>query len=250
MTKPRVGIFSLTCCEGCQIEILDLEDILLDVIEKIDLLSFRLAKAEDISQDFDVVFLEGSISTKEDLEKTHKIREKTKVLIALGTCAATGGIQAVKNFQKKKEVEKAVLGSAKLDMEIVEPMAISEAVDVEFEVKGCPIDNSEFVEILKLLLLGAKPYQREWPVCIECRIRENNCLLDEGKICLGPVTYAGCDAVCPTNKLHCIGCRGIMHDSNIKAFCKMLKDRDHKITDIKEAFQTIYGKNSRLKEVK
>jgi len=247
MTKPTVGIFSLTCCEGCQIEILDLEDVLLDVVDKIDILSFRLAKAEDINQEFDIVFLEGSVSTKEDLEKTKKLRERAKTLVALGTCACTGGVQAIKNFKVRREVENAVYKGAKQDVEPVDPVGIGDVVDVDLEIKGCPIDNSEFVEILKQLLLGVKPYQREWPVCVECRMNQNPCLLDQGKICLGPLTYSGCDSVCTNNRLPCIGCRGIMHDSNIKAFVKELKERKHTMPDIKRALQTIYGKNERLK---
>ena len=135
-------------------------------------------------------------------------------------------------------------------MKSVKPSAIGKHVKVDFEIKGCPIDNREFVTILKQLLLGVKPYQREWPVCVECKENENPCLLDEGRICLGPVTYAGCDAVCPGNALYCVGCRGIMHDSNIKAYVKNLKERGHSITSIKNAFHMIYGENQRHKEVR
>jgi len=249
MTKPKVGIYSLTCCEGCQIEILDLEDMILEIANVIDIVSFRLAKEQNLSVPVDIGILEGSISTQEDLERTREIRDKSKVLIALGTCACTGGVQAVKNFQNKKTVEHAQFGGSKVDMPTVEPMPISGAVDVDLMIRGCPIDRKEFVEILIQLLMDVKPYQREWPVCVECKVKENPCLLNEGKICLGPVSYSGCDAVCPSNGLHCIGCRGIMHDSNIEAFVERLK-KDHKIADIKEAFQTIFGAEPRLKEVK
>ncbi len=250
MTKPKVGIFSLTCCEGCQIEILDLEDVLLDIVDKVEIVSFRLAKGKNINDNFDIAFLEGSVSTKEDMERTMDIRKKSRVLVALGSCACTGGVQAVKNFQNKKSVEKAVFGARMPDIEHVDPAPISKYVDVDYHIRGCPIDNNEFVEILKQLLLGVKPYQREWAVCVECRAKENVCLLEKGKICLGPISYSGCDAVCPSNGLECIGCRGIMDDSNIKAYVKMLKEKKHSISSIKDAFTTIYGENKRQSEVK
>ncbi len=250
MTKPKVGIFSLTCCEGCQIEVLNLEDVLLDIVEKIDILSFRLAKAEDINTDFDIVFLEGSVSTEEDMEKTKKLREKARMLVALGSCACTGGVQAQKNFTKSADVEKAVFGASRLDIKNTTSVAVSEIVPVDYQIRGCPIDNTEFASILKELLLGRMPYQREWPVCVECKIRENHCLLEDNKICLGPVTYGGCNAVCPSNNLYCIGCRGIMDDSNIKAFVELMKEQKHPVKDIRDAFQMIYGKNPRLKEVR
>ena len=248
--RPRVGIFSLTCCEGCQIEILNLEDVILQVAEKIDIVSFRLAKEKDQAENFDIAFLEGSISTEEDLMRAKEVREKSSVLVALGSCACTGGVQAAKNFMKKSDVEKAVYGKSKLDISFAEPAALSEHITVDHEIKGCPIDNREFVSILKQLLLGCTPYIREYAVCVECKIRENACLLDYGKICLGPISYAGCSAVCPSNGLECIGCRGIMKDANIKSFVKMLKNRTHKIKDIKEAFHMIYGRNPKLKEVR
>jgi len=250
MTKPKVGIFSLTCCEGCQIEILDLEDILLDIADAIDIVSFRLAREQNMNAKFDIGILEGSISTQEDLERTQEIRERSKILVALGSCACTGGIQALKHFQNKKQVEAAQFHGRKIDMTSLDAKPITSAVQVDYFVRGCPIDRKEFVEVLKQLLLSVKPYQREWPVCVECRIKENPCLLEHGKICLGPVTYSGCDAVCTSNKLQCIGCRGIMHDANIESYVEMLKKKKHKMPKIKEAFQTMYGPNERLKEVK
>jgi sulfhydrogenase subunit delta len=254
INKPKVGIFSMTCCEGCQLEILNLEDVILDIVDKIDIISFRLAKAEDINQDFDIVFLEGSVSSEEDKEKAIKLRERSKVLISLGSCACTGGVQSFKKFMNKKDsklVEKSVYTPKNPDTGILnEAYGVHEIVDVDFKIRGCPIDTDEFVELLKEFLLGKKPYLREWPVCVECKLNENPCLLDEGKICLGPVTYGGCNSVCPNNAQYCIGCRGIMDDANISAHVKLLKSQGHKITEIKEAFQTIFGKHPRLKEVK
>jgi len=248
MTKPRVGIFSLTCCEGCQIEILNLEDQLLDIVSLLDIKSFRLGQSNNVLEKMDVAFLEGSVSTEEDLERTKEIRKHADVLIALGTCACTGGVQAVKNFGKKKDIEKSQFGDKQpVDIVAIAPSALSEHVDIDMEIKGCPIDNREFVEVLKHLLQGIKPYQREWPVCVECKKNENPCLLDSGYICMGPITYSGCDSVCPSNSLYCIGCRGVMHDSNVESFTKNLIERGHKKSEIKQALQTIYGKNERLK---
>jgi sulfhydrogenase subunit delta len=242
MTKPTIGIFSLTCCEGCQIEILDLEDVILDVIEKVDIVSFRLAKEKNLNESFDIAFVEGSISTQEDVERAKAIREKAKVLVALGSCACTGGVQSVKNFQNKKEVEHTVYEGTKMEVVPVDPRPLSAVMTVDYQVRGCPIDKREFVEILKAFLMGNKPLQREFAVCVECRVRENPCLLEQGLICLGPVTYAGCGAVCTSNGLFCIGCRGMMDDANTKAFVDNLKFRKHTGTAIKDAFTTILNK--------
>lgn len=250
MTKPKVGIFSLTCCEGCQIEILNLEDILLDVVEQIDIVSFRLAQDKNNDESFDLAVIEGSISTQEDLERAKAIRARAKTVIALGSCACTGGVQAMKNFMKQRSVEHAVYGKRMPDITPVDPAPLSKHIEVNHEVRGCPIDNREFAEILKQLLFGLTPYQREWPVCVECRLQRNACLLEKGEICLGAISYAGCRAVCPSNGLACIGCRGIMHDANIEAFVSLLKKRKHSLARIRQAFQTIYGPNMRLKEVK
>lgn len=248
MTKPKVGFFSLTCCEGCQIEILDLEDVILDIADMIDIQSFRLAKAQNIEANFDISFLEGSVSSKEDAERTKLIRERSKVLVALGTCACTGGVQAMKNHMGKG-IEKAQFGNKKLSIPLQDAAPISSVVDVDHFIRGCPLDKGEFTDILKKFLLEVNPYQREWPVCTECRSKENPCLLEAGKICLGPLTYSGCDAVCPSNGLYCVGCRGIMNDANVKSFVEELKKK-HKLPDIKRAFTTMYGTSQRIKEVK
>jgi sulfhydrogenase subunit delta len=148
-------------------------------------------------------------------------------------------VQSVKNFQNKKEVELAVYEGKKLASVPVDPAPVSSAVKVDYIIRGCPIDKREFLEIVKSLLLGNRPIQREWAVCVECRVREKACLLERGMICLGPVTYGGCGAVCTTNGLFCIGCRGMMDDANTKEFVENLKARKHPKDAIRSAFSTI-----------
>jgi sulfhydrogenase subunit delta len=246
MDKPKIGLFSLTCCEGCEIAILDLEDELLDFTDKFEILNFRLAQEKQVDGPYDIAFIEGSISTKEDLEHAQHIREKSKTVIALGTCAISGGVQAIKNRMKKEEVECIVYGSSDF-LEYKDVLSLQEAIKVDFVIRGCPVDKYEFLEIVKELLLGKHPVQKEEPVCSECRFKEIDCIIENGGKCLGPITYMGCGAVCPHNGMWCIGCRGTMNDFNLDAFTKRLKDNGIKAAEIKNLIGFMNGNDPKLK---
>jgi sulfhydrogenase subunit delta len=247
--KPKVGFFSLTCCEGCEIAILDLEDELLELVDKLDILNFRLAQEKAIDGPYDIAFVEGSISTYDDLEHVQHIREKSTVLVAVGTCAATGGVQAIKNFMDRDEAEEAVYGKKDF-LRYKDVLSLSEAIKVDLVIRGCPIDKHEFLDIVKLLLLGEHAVQKEEAVCAECRLHETGCIIESGGKCLGPITYCGCGAVCPQNGTWCIGCRGAMDDLNLDAFIARLKKNGFKRSEILNLIRFMNGNDARFKQLK
>ncbi|MEM4267843.1 MAG: NADH:ubiquinone oxidoreductase [Candidatus Woesearchaeota archaeon] len=248
MEKPKIGLFSLTCCEGCEIAILDLEDELLELFDKFEVLNFRLGQEKRIDGPYDIAFIEGSISSREDLEAAQHIRDKSKIVVALGTCAVCGGVQAIKNFIDKKSAEEEVYGSNEF-LDYKEVLSLEQVIKVDLIIRGCPIDKYEFLEIVKKLLLGVHHAQKEEPVCSECRLNNINCFIENGQKCLGPITYNGCGAPCPHNGTWCIGCRGIMADSNIPAYLKLMKEKGFKTKEIVSFIRMMTGNDPLVKDI-
>ncbi|MBT3260908.1 NADH:ubiquinone oxidoreductase [bacterium] len=215
MSKPKVAFFDFASCEGCQLCVLDLHpEQLLDLLNVIDIVEFREAISEK-ADTFDIAIIEGSITRESDIPRLQKIRDKAKILIALGACAHIGGINALKNFQTKDEYQEAVYPTAPQKYETSHARAISEVVQVDAFIPGCPIDTNEFIKVVKNLVLGKKPGLPDYPVCMECKKNENVCVYELGMQCLGPVIRAGCDARCPSNGGYCFGCRGLITEPNL-----------------------------------
>ncbi len=220
--KPKVGIFGVTSCMGCMLTVL-FDEHLLKIVELIDLRAWHLAKEKNDPGPFDIVICEGTIVNKEDLEYVKKLREKAGFLISLGACAVHGNMPAMKNLMSRYEVEHSVY-DRKIDSHPINPAPLSKHVDVDYEIPGCPPAKDEIRSVLKDLLLGRKPHRIERPVCFECRLRENRCLLNDGIPCMGPLTQAGCHALCPSVNHPCTGCRGPIGDSNYASeFSKLLE---------------------------
>jgi len=208
--KPRVGIFSLTGCAGDQLQILNMEDALLDLVSHIHIVDFQEGSSHKEEGPVDIAFVEGSVSTETDLKHLKEIRERSKILIAFGNCAVEGGIQAMRNDEdsideRLKEVYGVEPGF--FDARLSKPL--SEYVDVDLDIPGCPVEKEETIRAITSLLHGDTPLRFTYPVCVECKLNEYPCVIVEsGKPCLGPVIRAGCDARCPGLGLDCIGCRG------------------------------------------
>jgi sulfhydrogenase subunit delta len=216
-TKPRVAFFDFSCCEGCQLCVLDLTpEQLLDLLKVIDIVEFREAISES-STEYDIAIIEGSITRDCDIERLKTIRERASLVIALGACAAIGGINALKNYQTKFAYQHAVYPDDPEKYETAKARAISEIVEIDAFIPGCPIDTGEFVRVVKNLVLGKKPDIPAYPVCVECKKNENVCVYEKGLQCLGPVIRAGCGARCPSNGGYCFGCRGFVPDANINS---------------------------------
>lgn len=223
MKKPKIGLFGLTGCAGCELAVLFTEDILLDLLKEIDLVAAPFFK-EDNKEKYDVALVGGLVADKNDIKKLEEYRKNSKILIALGACAVHANVPALKNFMNKSSVERSAYESTK-HLESVKPSPISDHVKVDFFIPGCPPNSDEIVKYIKDLLLGKKLVENKKPVCFECNLKENYCLLYQDKECMGPLTRAGCDALCPTVNKECTGCRGPLDDCNIKEIKKIFKDK-------------------------
>ena len=234
MSKPKVAIFDFACCEGCQLQIVNMEEELLDLLTVIDPVEWREAMS-DQSEEFDIAIIEGSITREQDEEPLRKIRERAKVLVALGACATIGGVNKLKDAFDLDEVKQTVYGeSAGMPQLATAPVkAVGEVVQVDCEVHGCPIDVGEFASILRCLLAGRAPAIPRYPVCVECKLRENVCRYEYNEICLGPITRAGCGAACPSNGFWCFGCRGYVEDPNVEAAAEVMKQYGKTVEDLR-----------------
>ncbi len=223
MAKPKVAIFDFACCEGCQLQVVNMEEALLDLLNVVDVVEWREAMSEQ-SEVFDIALIEGSITRAQDEEKLQRIRKKAGILVSLGACAVSGGVLNLKNQRSNEDAGQAVYGDRfhmpHLQTESVK--AVKDVVKVDYEIRGCPIDRKEFSYIVRCLALGREPYVPSYPVCVECRIRENSCLWEKGEICLGPLSRAGCDSNCPSKGAPCVGCRGFSEDANPAAMSTIL----------------------------
>lgn len=221
--KPKIGLFGLTGCGGCELAVIFTEDILLDLLKEIDLVAAPFFK-EDNKEKYDIALVGGLVADKNDIKKLKEYRENSKILIALGACAVHGNVPSLKNFMNKKEVEKSAYESTK-HLESVTPSPISDHVRIDFFIPGCPPRSKEIVKYIKDYLLGKKLVENKKPVCFECNLKENYCLLQKGKECMGPLTRAGCDALCPSVNKECTGCSGPIEDGNIEELKKIFKDK-------------------------
>lgn len=244
--RPKVAIVSLTSCEGCQFVLLDLGQKFLEFAEKITMVDFRLLEdEEDEGGELDIVFVEGNPVTEANVETLKSVRQRAKLLVALGNCAAMGGIPEIKNYNEGaatiKHVYKYIQGIH--NPEIKE---IDKYVKVDFTFPGCPITGEEFLKYAPELLSGRIPVLPDQPVCVECKRNGNRCLLLDKKPCFGPMIIGGCDSVCTNSKMMCQGCRGLRPGGNVKAMRATLRTM---MTD--EEFENtaeIYGLRDDLAE--
>ncbi|MHC4770819.1 MAG: NADH-quinone oxidoreductase subunit B family protein [Planctomycetota bacterium] len=235
MSKPRVAIFDFACCEGCQLQIVNLEEEILNLIDLVDVVEWREAMSEQ-SHEYDIAIIEGSITRPEDAQKLEVIRSRAKILIALGACATIGGVNKMKNNFDLNEVRECVYGKdaqmPHLNTEMTK--AVDEVVEVDFKIHGCPIEASEFAQIIRSLLVGKTPFVPDYPVCVECKAKETICRYEYNEICLGPISRAGCGAPCPTAGWRCFGCRGTVDDPNVEAAQEVMEKYNLTVDDLKQ----------------
>jgi len=225
MAKPKVGIFSLTCCEGCQLEILNCEDELLEIAGAVDIVSFGMAQSKNPDVELDIAFVEGTVVQESDLKRLEKIRAKTGVLIAMGACATYGGVAAINYGTDREVMKEMVYGGSGGFIPAITPSPLDKFVKVDYSLQGCPIEKSQFLSVLGNLLHGDAPLLPEYPVCTECKRKENECVLvHQGTPCLGPVTLAGCGARCPDVYQGCDGCFGPVDEANISMELNILRE--------------------------
>ena len=222
--KAKIAIVSLTACEGCQIALLDLGKKFFDFLKKVELVDFHLIEENPFPKGkIDIVFVEGNPITKEDLEVLEKVRKQAKILVVMGNCAALGGIPEMKNYQGK---EKTIRYIYKTLNNVANPeiKEIDNFVKVDFTIPGCPITNTEFLKYADELIKGKIPEIPQKPVCSECPFQgKESCFLRKKEPCLGPITLAGCQAVCAKNNFPCYGCRGPLKNIKPQGFLKTLE---------------------------
>jgi coenzyme F420-reducing hydrogenase gamma subunit len=213
--RPRLGVFKLASCDGCQLQILNCEDELLALAERVEIAHFLEATSRQDEGPWDVALVEGSVTTAHDAERLRRIREQSKFLVAIGACATSGGIQALRNLADVESWKRGVYPHPEWIDALPTSTPISEHVRVDAELQGCPIDRGQLLRVLTRLLLGATPDLPLGSVCQECKRSGTPCVLvTRGIACLGPITRAGCGALCPGLGRDCYGCFGPSVDPN------------------------------------
>lgn len=216
MEKAKVAFFDFACCEGCQLQVANMGEALIDVLGAIDVVEFREVMSEKWDRDIDVAIIEGSITNPHAVERVKQIRDKSKILIAYGSCATIGGVNGMKNGSPLDEIRRYVYGESYQFFPTENTKSVPQVVRVDYFVNGCPVYIPEFVAVLKAVLQGIPYYVPDYPVCVECKLNENVCMYDRGVTCLGPVTKAGCNSWCVNNGNICYGCRGVISNPNEK----------------------------------
>ena len=213
--RPRLAIMKFASCDGCQLTLLDLENELLDLVTTFDLVEFAEASSHRSSGPFDLVLVEGSISTPDQLEEIIHIRRQTPLLVTIGACATAGGIQALRNWRDQEAMHNAVYALPEYVESLATSTPISDHVTVDAELRGCPIDPGQLLELLTALAVGRRPQLPDEAVCLECKRRGKVCVLVAHDMpCLGPVTHTGCGAMCPAFDRGCYGCFGPREAAN------------------------------------
>lgn len=221
--KPTIAIHKFTGCAGCQLELLRLEDMFLSLLDLVEISYWVMVKRENDDGPWDISFVEGSISTPEEIEEIKEIRKKSKILVAYGDCAIGGCIPSIRNWIPQLEAKRRVYPNPS-SIHSIKVMGIGEYVKVDFELKGCPPHRENFLELLKSLFLNIRPRLPKYPVCMECKFKENECLLKKNLPCMGPVTSAGCGALCPSLNRICEGCYGPMSNPNVNSLSQIFED--------------------------
>jgi sulfhydrogenase subunit delta len=213
--RTTLAVWKFSSCDGCQLSLLDCEDELLAIAARIDIAYFLEATSASVEGPYDVSLVEGSVTTPHEIERAAEIRAASRSLITIGACATSGGVQALRNFADVEEFTRLVYATPDYISTLATSTPISAHVPVDFELQGCPISKQQLLEVLSAYLNGRRPRIRSHSVCVECKRRGNPCVMvAHGTPCLGPVTHAGCGAICPSYNRGCYGCYGPMETPN------------------------------------
>ncbi|MGE5319376.1 MAG: oxidoreductase [Hyphomicrobiaceae bacterium] len=216
--KPRVAVHKFSSCDGCQLALLNLGEDLLALAERVDLVHFAEAGPLDADTEVDVAFVEGSVSTPDDIERIRHVRAHSRMLIAIGACATAGGIQGLRNNANGKEWLAEIYSHPEAIASLASSTPISSHVNVDFELWGCPVSGPQMLAVVNALLLGVAPRDNADKVCTECKRHGYPCVMvSRGIACMGPVTRAGCGALCPGLGRDCYGCYGPAENANTDA---------------------------------
>jgi len=249
MAKAKVAVWKFSSCDGCQLSLLDCEDELLALTGQIDLAYFLEATSAVVEGPYDLSIVEGSVTNLHDAERIHEVREQSRALITIGACATAGGIQALRNFADVGEYTRIVYASPEYISTLRDSTPISAHVPVDFELRGCPINKQQLLEVIGALLAGRRPRVRAHSVCVECKARGTVCVMvAHGTPCLGPVTHAGCGAICPAYDRGCFGCYGPMESPNTAALSSQLASNGAADIDLIRLYRTFNAGAPAFKE--
>lgn len=240
--KPKLAVYKFSSCDGCQLSLLNLEDHLLDLVGAVEIAFFLEARRRELPPPYDVGLIEGSVSTPEEEKRIHKIRRDCRFLVAIGACATSGGIQALRNYADVQEFSRYVYASPEHIQTLDTATPIAGHVFVDFELRGCPVNPQLLLELVSALLVGRKPNVPTYSVCIECKRRSSACVLvSKQRPCLGPITQAGCGALCPSFGRPCYGCYGPSEQPNIMSLGDRLGQMGRSPSEIKLMLRSFNG---------
>jgi coenzyme F420-reducing hydrogenase gamma subunit len=237
--KPKLAVWKFASCDGCQLSLLDCEDELLAIAGAVQIANFPEASRAIIKGPYDVSLVEGSITTEHDAERIHKVRRQSKFLVTIGACATAGGIQALRNFKDVREFTSIVYARPDFISTLDHSTPVRHHVFVDFELRGCPINKLQLVELVSALLNNRKPNVPSYSVCVECKRRGTPCVMvAHGTPCLGPVTQAGCGAICPSFNRGCYGCFGPSESPNTQALADQWQKLGKSSGDLARVFRS------------
>jgi sulfhydrogenase subunit delta len=238
-SRPRLAVWKLASCDGCQLTLLDCEDQLLALAAQVEIAHFAEASSAVTEGPYDISLIEGSVTTPADADRVTLIRAHSRTLVTIGACATAGGIQALRNFADVAEYTAAVYARPEFIATLASSTPVSAHVPVDFELRGCPIDRGQLLELLSALLAGRKPRIPAHSVCFECKSRGTACVLvADGTPCLGPVTQAGCGAICPAFGRGCFGCFGPVSAPNTDSLIQRLRGLGMSAVDVGRVLAT------------
>jgi coenzyme F420-reducing hydrogenase gamma subunit len=237
--RPRLAVWKFASCDGCQLSLLDCEDQLLATAERLDIAYFPEASRRMRRGPYDLSLVEGSITTPGDAERIKRVRRLSRRLVTIGACATAGGIQALRNFADAAEFAAYVYPRPDFLLTLATSTAIAAHVPVDFELRGCPVDKDQLLEVIKAFLVGRKPAIPNHSVCLDCKARGTVCVMvAHGTPCLGPVTQTGCGAICPSYDRGCYGCFGPVAGANTAAIARQISSLGMTRRDIGRLFRT------------
>lgn len=249
--KPKLAVWKFASCDGCQLSILDCEDELLAVAEAVDIAYFPEATSSSAPGPYDISLVEGSISTRHDAKRIQQVRRMSKFLVSIGACATSGGIQALRNFADVAEYIRAVYAHPSFIETLDKSTAIADHVRVDFELRGCPVNKAQLVEVLSAFLNGRKPNIPAYSLCMECKRKGNVCVLvARGAPCLGSVTQAGCGAICPSFNRGCYACFGPSESPNAASLASHLVQSGANEAEVARLFHGLNAAAQPFQEVR
>jgi coenzyme F420-reducing hydrogenase gamma subunit len=238
--RPKLAVWKFTSCDGCQLSILNLEEELLQLPDVVEISHFLEATRARVDGPYDLSIVEGSVSTPEEVEKIREVRRISRKLITIGACANAGGIQALRNFADVEDFAAAVYASPEQIDSLATSAPIAAHVPVDFELQGCPPNPRQTLEVITAMLAGRRPQISSQSVCIECKIKGNVCVMvAHGTACLGPVTHAGCGALCPSYDRGCYGCFGEKETPNLPSLTAWLEGHGSTPEGLRDSFRFV-----------